>query len=350
MRNIIISVVLAVLVIGGGAAAYFFVFNAPAAPKIVEFIGQPQRVLAEGDAVDAPHDGAAVVARLPKDMMVDAVGVVEGGKWTQVTLPDKRTAYFTASGLGAKPADAAPSMQMAAQPQSTATTPAPTSSPTDTGSPATSSPPPAQPAAPPVLEDSGTVEFDAIASVYSVAKTVPVYIEPNVHAPQKYQIEAGTSVPAIQRSKDGVWIMASTEDGDPAYLLVADLGPEQPGKPVAGAGDSSGGGDQPDTVDGAATVVTTSDLQINGQDVVLAGITGESGSYAEQLQNLIAAQGGTVHCIRQDTGYQCKLANGLDLALSALYNGGARPTPDAPDTYQNQAKAAQAARRGVWAH
>jgi hypothetical protein len=388
--HIIIAVILLVLIAGGGGAAYFFLAG-DAPPKIVEFIGQQQRVLADGDAVDAPHDGATVIARLQKDMLIDAVGVVDGDKWVQVTLPDKRTAYFAISDLGPKPAGAVaptqtasqqPATQTAALPQTSSATPgnvAPQAGPTDQGSSPgqtgityqptgpTQQPtqPTSQPGATQPIEEAATVEFDEIASVYTVTKPVPVYIEPNIHAPQKYEIEPGTSVPAIQRSKDGVWVMASTEDGDPAYLLVADLGPEEKGKAVAGAeaGDPSVTGDDanaaagngapdnsagPDTIDGKATVVTTGDLQVNGQDVVLAGVQGEGSPYVEQLQKLISGQGGSVHCVRLAAGYQCKMSNGLDVALSALFNGGARPTPDAPDTYQNQAKAAQNAHRGVW--
>ncbi len=374
--HIIIAVILLILIAGGGGAAYFFLAS-DAPPKIVEFINQPQRVLADGNAVDAPRDGAAVIARLQKDMLIDAVGVIDGYKWVQVTLPDKRTAYFAMSGLGPKPAETSVATQAAAQTQSSTSTGSSSISPqTDQTPPAGSTNPPAQSTdttqpppqsgqagTTPPLEETATVEFDEIASVYSVTKTTPVYIEPNTRAPQKYQIEPGTSVPAIQRSKDGVWIMASTEDGDPAYLQVADLGPEQPGKAVAGgdpnaaAGDPNaapGNGPPPAngataaTVDGRATVANTADLQINGQDVILAGVTGEGSPYAEQLQKMIAGAGGSVHCVRQSSGYQCKMSNGLDVALSALFNGWTKPTDDAPETYQGQAKAAQNAHRGVW--
>jgi hypothetical protein len=322
-KTILLAAVLGVVLVGGGISAYLVVAPA-AAPKIVSFIGQPRRLAVDGDALAAPQAGADRVAHLSKDMSVDAVGVVEGEKWVQVTLPDKRTGYVAAANLAAdlpaKPVDAPPAPLPASQ---------------------TAVAPPA-----PDLPETGSVEFDAIASVYIAAKTVPVYIEPNVRAPQKYQIEAGTAVPAIQRSKDGVWVMASTEDGDPAFLPVADLGAEQPGKPTAATDGAPA--DLPATVDGPATVITTASLDVGGQTVTLAGITGESGPYAAQLQNVIAGQGGTVHCTRQDAGYQCKLASGLDIALSALYNGGARPTQDAPPVYQSQASAAQTARRGVW--
>ena len=93
-------------------------------------------------------------------------------------------------------------------------------------------------------------------------------------------------------------------------------------------------------------MVTTGDLQINGLDVMLAGIAGEGSPYAEQLQKQIP--GGSVHCIRQAVGYQCRMSSGLDVGATALFNGWAHPTQDAPETYQGQAKAAQIAHRGVW--
>ena len=175
-----------------------------------------------------------------------------------------------------------------------------------------------------------------------------VYVEPNIRAPQRYQIDAKTSVPVVGRSKDGVWVRASTEDGQPAFLLVSDLGEPVHGKAVTMPSDSAET-DQPDTVDGVAKVITTADLDIGGQKVTLSSIVGDSGSgYVQQLQTIIDSQGGNLHCVRQTSGYQCKLPTGIDIALSALFNGGARATDDAPAAYKNQAKSAQTAGRGLW--
>jgi|GEM_PF-2896117 hypothetical protein len=349
---VLVAVIVVVLAGGGAAGAYFFLSGglAPQA-RIVEFIGQPKRVLADGDALAAPQDGAALVARLQKGVQVDVAGIIEGGKWAQITLPDKRVAYFSAAGLIAgeaaseAPKDTAPqAASQVAPPISSRVEPSAASEDTPNSTPA------ANVAVTLDIDQAATVEFDPTADVYTPPKPVPVYIEPNVRAPQKYQVDAGTSVPAIQRSKDGVWVMASTEDGDPAYLLASDLGQPHQGKAVLAppADGGTGAGSLPDAVDGPATVVTTSSLQVAGQPVTLANITGESGPFAQQLQSIIDGQGGEVHCARQDQAYLCTLPSGIDIALSALYNGGARPTADAPQPYQNQAKAAQAAGRGVW--
>jgi len=315
---VIAGVVAAVLLVAAGGAGFYFYQSSHSAPAIVEFIDQPETTLADSDALSAPTDGAPLVARVLKGVQIDVAGIVQGGKYAQVTLPDKRTAYIVATALST--AAAAP-----------VATPTPAPAPTATASNT------AQNLA---INQVATVEFDPTADVYSVTKPVPVYIEPYTEAPQKYKVDVGTSVPAIQRSKDGVWIMASTEDGDPAYLQVAELGPPQAGQAVAAL---------PDTVSGPAKVVTTSSLLINGQPVSLVGINGQGGTYATELQSVIDAQGGTVNCTRQSQQYVCKLASGIDIALTSLYNGGAQPTADAPDTYQTQAKAAQAAGRGVWA-
>ena len=250
-------------------------------------------------------------------MQVEVSGIVEGGKWAQITTPDKRVGYFPANSLAANQVS-----------------------------------PPASPvmdAANAELDHLSPIEFLPTSDVYTVTQSVPVYLEPNIHSPEEYQIEAGTSVPAIQRSKDGVWVLASTEDGEPAYLLGADLGVPQPGKAIVPTPDTTFPPASPtDSIEGSAEVVTTSLIEVGGQKVALFGVAGEGGGYAEQLQTIINFQGGTLHCLRKDQTYVCKLPTGIDIALSALFNGGARPTDDAPDAYQNQARAAKAAGRGVW--
>jgi hypothetical protein len=348
---IIITVVVLLVICGGGGAYFFFNSGGPAglngpgpapaanvsppapsgvgsappsaggpapdaaalaAPKISTFIGQQKSMAQDADALAAPQDGAERLASFSKGMMVDVGGIVDGGNWAQITLPDKRVAYVAVTSLALN----APAAQAAAP---------------DTG-----------------LDDGNPVEFDPASDVYTVTKPVTVYVEPNLHAPQRYEIDAGTSVPAVARSKDGVWVRASTEDGQPAFLLIADLGEPQKGKAVVVPLDDAPA-DLPDTVDGPATVTTTSNLVVGGQKVTLAGIIGEDGSaYVQQLQTIIDSQGGVLHCVRQDQAYLCKLSTGIDVALSALFNGGARPMDNAPPAYQSQAKSAQLGHRGLW--
>jgi endonuclease YncB( thermonuclease family) len=309
-KNLVIVAVAAALVLGGGAA-FLLLSGNNGSNKIVEFVGKPETLIEDADSLTSPKEASEVAAHLPKGMSVDVVGIVDGRKWVQVTLPDKRTAYLPVGAVqtGAAGADATAMFQ---------------------------------------ADQAHTVAFDPTSDIYTPSKTVPVYVEPNVQAPQKYEIEAGTGIPAIGRSKDGIWVMASTEDGNPAFLLAADLGSPQRGKAVPSS-PSGGAGELPDTIDGAAKVISTSTLTVNDQQVTLFGIEGESGPYAEQLQSIVDSQGGALHCVRQDQQYVCKLTSGIDIALSALFNGGARPTADAPAMYQSQAKAAQTAGRGIWA-
>lgn len=344
---------LAFLSAAAGAAAMYAYLMTPATapPQIVEYIGQPQRILEDGAALAAPAKGAPEIARLHSGVKVDVTGIVAGGEWAAITLPDQRAAYFAASNLAfgqmqaeaqhetVKPAEAAKPIPVVAAVGVANAAPKPMPA------PVLKSVPPAQ------------IEFVPIAMVYTAGKEAPVFIEPNAQAPQRYQLAAGTSVPAILRSTDGAWVLAATEDGEPAYLRVADLGDAKEGLPaivpaatVQTAAAPQPAADLPDMVNGAAHVLTTASLEVDGHPVMLAGIAGEADAYAQQLQALIDSKGGVVHCTRHDQAYVCVLPSGIDVALSALYNGGARANADAPATYQSQAKAAQAAGRGLWQH
>ena len=81
---------------------------------------------------------------------------------------------------------------------------------------------------------------------------------------------------------------------------------------------------------------------------IAAGITGEGGVSAQQLQGLIHAKGGKLACKRNDVKYLCDLPGMGDIARVALFNGGARPGPGASDDYRRQALAAQNAHKGIW--
>jgi len=316
-KTVIIVAGIAALVVIGGAGAYFLLAGKSNSSTIVEFVGKPAALLEDVDSLVDAKESAETVAHLRKGMTVDVVGIVAGRKWAQVTLPDKRTAYIplrivqleAASSFAAS--DSAPSAAAVAAFQA---------------------------------DQANAVSFDTVSEVYTPDRVVTVYVEPNVHAPQIFQVDPGTNIPVIARSKDGVWVMASTMDGSPAFLLVSELGTARPGKAKVAAAPA----DLPDTVDGTAQATSTSSISVNGQQVDLSGVEGEAGDYVAQLQKIIDGAGGTLHCVRQDQQYLCKLPNGIDIALSALYLGAARPTSDAPDNYQAQAKAAQDAGRGIW--
>src|SRR5208337_1473559 len=89
-------------------------------------------------------------------------------------------------------------------------------------------------------------------------------------------------------------------------------------------------------------------LVIDGQQIRLAGIEGEGGDYARQLRLLIEAKGRTLDCELTGSAYVCRLPNGMDIARTALFNGGARIAADASDDYRQQAEAARKAHRGIW--
>ncbi len=185
-----------------------------------------------------------------------------------------------------------------------------------------------------------TTTFNPVTQPYSLMRDSAAYVAATTDAPQMYPLKSGTAVEAVARSADDKWIIALTENGQAAYLPTADLGPYDPRLTPAP--------DLPGSVSGVTQVVDTATLTVNGQTVQLAGIKGESGIYAAQLQALINAQGGQVTCTLQGAAYVCTLANGVDIARAGLYNGGAQLGDDASADYRAQAASAQAARRGIW--
>ena len=193
---------------------------------------------------------------------------------------------------------------------------------------ASGAPPPRSPANVPATE------FEEAAAILVVASSSAAYVAPSGDAPQLYPLKVGTPIQAIEKSKDNKWQVALTEDGKAVFVPTADLGPYSP--PL------------PDDVRGQAKVIDTATLVVGIQKLALAGVTGEGGDYAQQLQALINAKGGTLHCQRQASKYTCDLPGVGDIARVALFNGAARPGPDARDDYRQQADAAQSAHKGIW--
>ncbi len=190
------------------------------------------------------------------------------------------------------------------------------------------------------MQPTQTLDFVALVQPFTLIRDSAAYVSASLAAPQMYPLRAGTPVMSAARSRDGSWIIALTEDGRAAYLPAADLGPYDPSRAPRP--------DLPPTVAGEAQVVDTATLILNGQRLSLAGVEGEGGDYARQLQSLIDSQGRVVSCALQARGYLCTLPNGMDIARAALYNGAARADDDASDDYRQQAEAARAARRGLW--
>jgi hypothetical protein len=185
-----------------------------------------------------------------------------------------------------------------------------------------------------------TTSFAPQPKAYSLVRDSAAYVAATLDSPQMYPLRAGTAVSAVARSTDDKWVIALTETGQAAFLPAADLGPYDPRLAPAP--------DLPASVSGITRVVDTANLVVNGQPVQLAGITGEGGVYAAELQMMINSQGDEVSCTLQGTAYLCTLRNGLDIARTALYNGGADLANDATDDYRAQAAAARAAHKGIW--
>jgi hypothetical protein len=316
-RNVrlILAALGAVVMVAAAAVGYLLL--APAGdPKIAEYVNDKRPIGADTEARTLPNATAPVAAMLHRGLSVTVNGLVEGRDWAQIVLPDQRIAYVPATLVSAAPA------------------PAPTAA----------EPPPE---APPIPADqvATPVAFDKSDDTYRVVTTTGAYIEPDRGAPQKYPVEAGTLVQAMAKTKDGVWVWVDTEDHKPAFLVVADLEiaknvvpDEAPAAPAL-----------PDAVDGAAVVVNTGMLSIQDQQVVLAGVVGETGNFVPLLQQLITARGGSVQCKRAEDKYVCLLPQDIDLARVALFNGLAKPSDDASPDYKAQSDAARTGRRGVWA-
>lgn len=211
-------------------------------------------------------------------------------------------------------------------------------------SPYTMLPPPPQDAGQdPTVWPQGVAAERFVTSVlpFTLIRDSVAYAAPTGDGPQLYPLRAGTAVASAEKSTDGKWLIAMTEDGKPAYLLTADLGPYDASKePQSDAG--------PAVISGAAKVINTGMLLIDGQNVELSGVRGETGVYVSHLQGMIDTKGSTVTCEQQQRGYLCKLPGGLDVARAALFNGAAEAADDASEDYRQQSDAAKAAHRGVW--
>jgi hypothetical protein len=229
-----------------------------------------------------------------------------------------------------------PAVEAAAPDVSTAPMPA-ASSPPDA---AFSHPAPSPAAAAPPPSGNADLQFDPLVQRFTLARDSAAYVAANNAAPQMYPLKSGTPLISAAKSRGGAWVVAMTEDGQAAYLPAADLGPYDPSRFPAP--------DLPAHLAGPATVIDTGTLMVDGQKAPLAGVIGETGDYAVQLQQLIDSHGSTVQCDLQGQAYICTLPPGWDIGRTGLFNGGADLGPDANADYQQQASAAKAAHRGIW--
>jgi hypothetical protein len=186
--------------------------------------------------------------------------------------------------------------------------------------------------------ESPSVHYVNFVQQFSLVRDSAAYVGASFDSPQLYPLHKGTGFISVSKSPDGTWVVAMTADGQAAFLPAADLGPYDPhANPQLNLAQS---------VSGTANVIDTATLSVGGKTIALIGITGETGDPADEMQKMINDTGGTVKCQLVMDAYQCFLSTGLDLARTALYNGGAEVAPDASADYHTQAQAAQAGHRG----
>ena len=124
----------------------------------------------------------------------------------------------------------------------------------------------------------------------------------------------------------------------PPAPAVADAAPPTPGPLVL---------EHPQVIDAAHIAAPTG-------PIALTGISALPGDWGGQLQAFLANEGDRLTCTKDGTSdgkdaYLCRLPDGMDVARVALLNGVAAAATDAPAAYQDEQRAAQDARRGVWA-
>jgi endonuclease YncB( thermonuclease family) len=94
-------------------------------------------------------------------------------------------------------------------------------------------------------------------------------------------------------------------------------------------------------------VLDTATLQVGGQRLLLAGITGFGSPYRDQLAKFIEEQGGKVRCAPIADRYSCFVSS-VDLGLAALTNGAARTAADATPEYIQAEAEAKRNKRGIY--
>ena len=166
------------------------------------------------------------------------------------------------------------------------------------------------------------------------------FVEPDRAAPKLLDLRAGSPLCSVDITADGKWVAAMTADGQPAWIDAGDLGPfDKSAIPPSNL---------PDTIAGTPEVINSGMLKVGDQTVTLAGVSGLTGDYAQQMTSTIVQAGNRVDCVRHGAGYTCKLPIGADVGRIALYNGVAVDSGCATADYLAQEEAARTAPRGIW--
>ena len=101
------------------------------------------------------------------------------------------------------------------------------------------------------------------------------------------------------------------------------------------------------TVIGVPGVIDTATLEFDGRRVRLAGVVGEGGRFASDMNSYIG--GREVACVPfAGAAHRCEVG-GYDLSEVVLFNGGARATGDAPGDLKAAETRARQERVGIWA-
>lgn len=100
---------------------------------------------------------------------------------------------------------------------------------------------------------------------------------------------------------------------------------------------------------GAAEVLNTGTLRVEGQIVRLEGVEGLSGDYAKNMAAYIDNRGnGEVVCHpARLEAWRCE-AGGVDLSEAVIFNGGGKAAENAPGLLKDAERKARRAGRGVW--
>jgi 1A family penicillin-binding protein len=97
---------------------------------------------------------------------------------------------------------------------------------------------------------------------------------------------------------------------------------------------------------GPARVVDTATLRIGDRAVQLAGVIGQGGEYARDMESFIGGREVTCEPVA-DGAHRCSVA-GRDLAEVVLSNGGGQAAPEASPGLRRREAAARAAGLGIW--
>jgi 1A family penicillin-binding protein len=97
---------------------------------------------------------------------------------------------------------------------------------------------------------------------------------------------------------------------------------------------------------GPARVVDTATLRIGDRAVQLAGVIGQGGDYARDMESFIGGRDVICEPV-SDGAHRCSVA-GRDLAEVVLSNGGGQAAPEASPVLRRREAAARAAGLGIW--